>query len=55
MEIVQGGELWTYIYEKTSLLPRSKAGGFNVKEAQFYSGYVHMKKHMRLGSKSFGK
>lgn len=41
MEIVQGGELWTYIYEKTSLLPRSKAGGFNVKEAQFYSGYTH--------------
>ena len=29
-----------YIYEKTHLLPRSKAGGFNVKEAQFYSGCV---------------
>lgn len=40
MEIVQGGELWTYIYEKTSLLPRTKAGGFNVKDAQFYSGCV---------------
>mmetsp|Transcript_9580 Transcript_9580/g.11597 ORF Transcript_9580/g.11597 Transcript_9580/m.11597 type:complete len:772 (+) Transcript_9580:51-2366(+) len=40
MEIVQGGELWTYIYEKTHLLPRSKAGGFNVKEAQFYAGCV---------------
>lgn len=40
MEIVQGGELWTYIYEKTHLLPRSKAGGFEVKNAQFYSGCV---------------
>lgn len=40
MEIVQGGELWTYIYEKTSLMPRTKAGGLNVKDAQFYSGCV---------------
>ena len=36
--LFQGGELWTYIYEKTHLIPRSKAGGFNTKEAQFYSG-----------------
>eukprot|EP00614_Pseudopedinella_elastica_P011081 CAMPEP_0172595798 /NCGR_PEP_ID=MMETSP1068-20121228/15442_1 /TAXON_ID=35684 /ORGANISM="Pseudopedinella elastica, Strain CCMP716" /LENGTH=644 /DNA_ID=CAMNT_0013394505 /DNA_START=15 /DNA_END=1946 /DNA_ORIENTATION=+ len=40
MEIVQGGELWTYIYEKTHLVPRSKAGGFEVKAAQFYGGCV---------------
>jgi len=40
MEIVQGGELWTYIYEKTSIIPRTKAGGLSVKDTQFYSGCV---------------
>ena len=28
MEIIQGGELWSYIYEKINVLPRSGLGGF---------------------------
>jgi len=48
MEIIQGGELWTYIYEKTDVIPRGPMGGFVEPVAQFYAacvvsafGYIH--------------
>jgi len=41
MEFVQGGELWTYIYEKPKLIGRNKQlGGFHTKPAQFYASCV---------------
>ena len=40
MEIVQGGELWTYIYEKVNLIRRTALGGFVEGAAMFYSGCV---------------
>jgi len=48
MELIQGGELWTYMYEKTDLIPRGPMGGFTEPTAHFYSGclvsalgYIH--------------
>lgn len=48
MEIIQGGELWSYIYEKTDVIARSPLGGFVEPVAQFYAacvisafGYIH--------------
>jgi cGMP-dependent protein kinase len=48
MEMVQGGELWSYIYEKTDVIARSALGGFAEPVAQFYAacvisafGYIH--------------
>jgi serine/threonine protein kinase len=50
MELVQGGELWVYIYDRFDLLPRTKFGGFQKEHAQFYAGcvvsafdYIHSK------------
>merc|ERR1712072_1420875 len=51
MEYVQGGELWTYIYEKSHLLPKNpQIGGFDTATSYFYGGcvmsaldYVHSK------------
>jgi len=40
MEIIQGGELWTYIYEKTDVIPRSSLGGFVEPVSQFYCSCV---------------
>ena len=40
MEFVQGGELWSYIYEKTTLLPRNPSGGFEIPTAKFYAANV---------------
>ena len=40
MEMVQGGELWTYIYEKTDLLKRTSIGGFTQNATMFYAGCV---------------
>lgn len=40
MELVQGGELWVYIYDRLDLLPRTKIGGFQKEHAQFYAGCV---------------
>merc|ERR550514_296889 len=40
MELLQGGELWTYIYEKVNLLPRTRAGCFPDPIARFYAGSV---------------
>ena len=39
-EIIQGGELWSYIYDKKHLLPRTKAGGFTAPHAKFFAGCV---------------
>merc|ERR1711868_228515 len=40
MELVQGGELWTYIYEKFDAIDRTKFSGFRKQDAQFYAGCV---------------
>ena len=40
MEMVQGGELWTYIYEKTNLIRRGSTGGFSEGASMFYAGCV---------------
>ena len=40
MEFVQGGELWSYIYEKQDALPRSPGGGFEYNAVRFYAANV---------------
>lgn len=40
MEFIQGGELWTYIYEKTDTVARNKMGGFEMSAVKFYSASV---------------
>jgi serine/threonine protein kinase len=40
MEFIQGGELWSYIYEKTDTVPRNAAGGFEMSAVKFYSANV---------------
>lgn len=40
MECVQGGELWSYIYEKFEMFPRTNLGGFEVNTARFYAACV---------------
>jgi cGMP-dependent protein kinase len=40
MEFIQGGELWTYIYEKTNTVERNAAGGFVISAAKFYAANV---------------
>ena len=40
MELVQGGELWSYIYEKLDLIPRTGCGGFTSRTSMFYAGCV---------------
>merc|ERR1719450_1339107 len=40
MEFVQGGELWSYIYEKENAIKRNSAGGFVLPAAKFYAGNV---------------
>jgi CRP-like cAMP-binding protein/serine/threonine protein kinase len=47
MEFIQGGELWTYIYEKLDTVKRNKMGGFEMSAVKFYSasvilGFKHM-------------
>lgn len=37
MELIQGGELWQYIYEKKHLLLRTSLGGLATPTAQFYA------------------
>ena len=39
-EFVQGGELWSYIYEKKGAVPRAPGGGFEVEAVQFYAANV---------------
>jgi CRP-like cAMP-binding protein len=40
MEIIQGGELWSYIYEKLDVIPRSSLGGFVEPVAQVRSLFL---------------
>lgn len=40
MEFIQGGELWSYIYEKMDTIPRSAFGGFELSAAKFYAANV---------------
>jgi serine/threonine protein kinase len=40
MEFIQGGELWSYIYEKTKTVTRSAAGGFEMSAVKFYTANV---------------
>ena len=40
MEFIQGGELWSYIYEKTNTVPRNPLGGFDINAVKFYAGNV---------------
>jgi cGMP-dependent protein kinase len=40
MEFIQGGELWSYIYEKTNTVKRSAGGGFDMAAVKFYSANV---------------
>lgn len=40
MEFIQGGELWSYIYEKMDTVTRSAPGGFEMSAVKFYSANV---------------
>jgi cGMP-dependent protein kinase len=40
MEFVQGGELWSYIYEKTDTVARNPSGGFEMSAVKFYAANV---------------
>jgi cGMP-dependent protein kinase len=40
MEFVQGGELWSYIYDKTDTVTRSNGGGFDMYAVRFYAANV---------------
>lgn len=40
MEFVQGGELWSYIYDKTDTMARSVGGGFDMYGVRFYAANV---------------
>lgn len=40
MEFVQGGELWSYIYEKAGAIKRNPAGGFEMSAVKFYAANV---------------
>jgi cGMP-dependent protein kinase len=47
MEFIQGGELWSYIYEKLDTVNRNKMGGFDMPAVKFYAasviqGFKHM-------------
>ena len=42
MEFIQGGELWSYIYEKTDTVARCPAGGFEMSACRFYAANVIM-------------
>jgi len=40
MEFIQGGELWSYIYEKKKCVPRNSFGGFEISAVKFYAANV---------------
>ena len=40
LELVQGGELWTLLYQNESAVPRTKLGGYTNGPSQFYSACV---------------
>ena len=39
-EFIQGGELWSYIYEKKGAVPRAADGGFSMRAVKFYAANV---------------
>ena len=39
-EFIQGGELWSYIYEKKGAVPRAMDGGFSMRAVRFYAANV---------------
>ena len=39
-EFIQGGELWSYVYEKRGAVPRAMDGGFEMSAVQFYAANV---------------
>lgn len=45
MEFVQGGEMWSYIYEKTDMIARNSFGGFDINAVKFYSANVILAFH----------
>ena len=45
MEFVQGGEMWSYIYEKTDMIARNSFGGFDINVVKFYSANVILAFH----------
>lgn len=46
-EFIQGGELWSYIYEKRGAVPRAMDGGFDMSAVKFYAANVVLAfKHM---------
>ena len=53
MELIQGGELWQYIYEKKHLLPRTSLGGLVTTTAQFYAAMQQGYFILCLWSKSY--
>lgn len=40
LELVQGGELWTLLYQNQAALPRCSFGGFEIPTARFYAACV---------------
>ena len=40
LELVQGGELWTLLYQNQSAVPRTKLGGYTNGPSQFYAACV---------------
>lgn len=40
MEFIQGGELWSYIYEKTDTITRCQHGGFEMPAVKFFASNV---------------
>lgn len=40
MEFIQGGELWSYVYEKQDCVPRNPSSGFEMSAVKFYSANV---------------
>jgi cGMP-dependent protein kinase len=46
MEFIQGGELWSYIYEKMDTVTRNQAGGFEMSAVKFYAGNKEIIKYL---------
>ncbi|TYZ60991.1 hypothetical protein PybrP1_005346 [[Pythium] brassicae (nom. inval.)] len=41
-ELVQGGELWSLLYEKSFQIPKGVCGAFDLPAARFYASNVHV-------------
>eukprot|EP00949_MAST-11_sp_MAST-11-sp1_P001031 g1031.t1 len=40
LELVQGGELWTLLYQNQTALPRTRLGGYDIEDSKFYAACV---------------